>query len=144
MVVGVSPCLKLPQVSISYSNRPSSLVRNFEVNLSPFDRLLHPPSIRLLLHHLRAYLALHGGGGPYNPEAHDVPELPGWKVLAELVSSMYGLLQCELRDERLVGLRHRCLFGGGSLSVDAHCTHLHERGEGQDREEVAGNQERGY
>ena len=126
MVVGLPPRLELSPLPISPSHCLPPIIRNFALDLSPFHRLLHPPAIRFLLYHIRAYPAIHGGGGAYDPETYDVPELPGGQGAAELVPRVHGFLQRELRDERLVGLRDRRVPGASGLSADANCTYIHE------------------
>ena len=124
--MGLSTGVQFLKVSISPRHRTSPPLRHFEANLPAFDRLLHPPSVRFLLHYLRADPSFHGGGGAYDPEAHDVPELPGREGSAELVPRLHGLLQRELRDQRLVGLRDRRVSRARGIVADDHRTDIHE------------------
>ena len=142
MVVGLSSRLELPQVPASPSHSFAPSFGHLAADLPALARLLHPPSLCLLLHHLWANPPFYGGRGAYNPEAYDVPKLLGRQVAAELVPCMHGLLQCELRGERLVGLRHRRLPRHCRFPADAYRSNLHSRGEGADRETTTRNQER--
>ncbi len=92
MVVGLSSRHELPQVSASAGHCAAPSFGHLAADLSALVGLLHPPSLRLLLHHLWANPPFHGGRGAYNPEAYDVPELLGGQVSAELVPCMHGLL----------------------------------------------------
>ncbi len=126
MVVGLSACLQFLTLSTSPCHRAAPPLRHLATDLPTFDRLLHPPAVRFLLHHFRADPPLHGGGSPYDPETHDVPELPGREGPAQLVPRLHGLLQRELRAERLVGLRDWRVPGGGGIIVDVDCIDIYE------------------
>ena len=68
---------------------------DFEADLPKRDSLLHPPSLRVLLHLLWAHDALRGGRISPRLESTYLLGLPGWEIASKLLPGLHVLLQCE-------------------------------------------------